>query len=160
MSLVVILFVNGVSLVLAVFLLWERKKRENTIEKLKSVVKEKDTALANQAKDLKLLYERSKTTHKGLQQEVNVRTANLDRQNRKLVEHVYFYSYRLRVPLEKISAALLLIRLESNTDPLRDLVEKLTCSTEDMDRLIDELTRKIDTEIQIPQGSDDGKAIE
>lgn len=97
---------------------------------------EKNREIASLNKELSLINQQLAHTNERLEEAVKQRTAELERQNRQLIEYAFINSHLLRAPLARVLGLLQLIQLEDL--PVRDkqLVDALFTSANELDTLV------------------------
>ena len=143
--------------IFVVFILYYRRERKKILKILDDVnrsTSKKDQAISEKLAELAAAYEnilkinqRLEKINQRLEEEVHLRADNLTNQHAKALEHVRFYSHKLRGTLASMMGLLQLAQTEEMSQSLKELLEMMNTCTRRMDQILHEFTRQLEDDI-------------
>ncbi len=91
--------------------------------------------------------EKVKSLNDNLEKLVAERTAKVNEQLRQLSKYAHMNSHEVRAPLARILGLIHLIKEEEDKQEIKNLIEKLTVASEDLDIIIKKMNRLLEEEI-------------
>lgn len=132
-----------ISALVLIFTLINKRRMDGKVDLLQKQIGRKDAEIRKQSDDLTLLYKQLRGASKNTEEEIKRSLDRLTIQNKKIIDHTYFYSNQMRQPLERIRGYVLLLQLEDFTQKPSQVIESLNTSVEELDRRLSDLTEKL-----------------
>jgi tetratricopeptide (TPR) repeat protein len=143
---IVILVVAILSSSLIFILYWRYRAANKKLTELNAAINEKNEEIMAQSDELLTVNEAVKRVNSDLESMVENRTHEVKVQNQKLLEYAYFNAHKVRGPLARILGLVNVMDLNGNDDDLKFLAAKIRESAEEMDEVVREINKKLDTD--------------
>ena len=148
------LYIVGLSwLAIAIFVVFILNYRRERIKILKILddvnrsTSKKDQAISEKLAQLAEAYENILKVNQRLEEEVHLRADDQTNQHAKALEHIRFYSHKLRGTLASMVGLLQLAQTEEMSQSLKELIEMMNTCTRRMDQILHEFTRQLEDDI-------------
>ena len=148
------LYIVGLSwLAIAIFVVFvlnyrrERKKILKILDDVNRSTSKKDQAISEKLAQLAEAYENILKINQRLEEEVHLRADDQTNQHAKALEHIRFYSHKLRGTLASMVGLLQLAQTEEMSQSLKELLEMMNTCTRRMDQVLHEFTRQLEDDI-------------
>ena len=136
--------------VLVVFIFHYRREWKKILKILDEVnrpTSKKDQTISETSAQLAEAYENIMKINQRLEEEVHLRADNLTNQHAKVLEHIRFYSHKLRGTLASMVGLLQLAQTEEMSQNLKELIEMMNTCTRRMDEVLREFMRQLEDDI-------------
>ncbi len=136
--------------IFVVFILYYRRERKRILKILNDVSRspsKKDQAISEAFTQLTEAYENILKINQRLEEEIHLRADNLTNQHAKALEHIRFYSHKLRGTLASMVGLLQLAQTEEMSQNLKELIEMMNTCTHRMEQVLHEFTRQLEDDI-------------
>jgi len=148
------LYIVGLSwLAIAIFVVFilnyrrERKKILKILDDVNRSTSKKDQAISEKLAQLAEAYENILKVNQRLEEEVHLRADDQTNQHAKALEHIRFYSHKLRGTLASMVGLLQLAQTEEMSQSLKELIEMMNTCIRRMDQILHEFTRQLEDDI-------------
>lgn len=125
----------------------EKRRTYRSLNDLNFSISEKNEEITQQANQLARAYENMWKTNQRLEEEVNLRTEKIRLQSKKLIEYTNFNSHKLRGPIASFLGLLALIQTEEMSDNVKEMLQMLNTSANELDGIVREFTQDLDSEL-------------
>ena len=135
------------NIIFGIFILYYHRERKRIYKILNDVnrsISEKNQAITEQAAKLSDAYENLWKVNHRLEEEVRLRTDKITIHQQKLIEHIRFYTHKLRGTMASMMGVLLLVQNEDMSKSLDELIDLMNACVRQMDEIIREFVHRVE----------------
>ena len=125
----------------------EKRKIYRSLNNIEVSMSVKHEEIRRQANKLAEAYANIWKTNQHLKEEVNLCTEKILVLNKKLIEYSTFNSHKLRGPVASFLGLISLIQTEEINDSVKEMLQMLNTSANELDSIVQEFTRRLDSEL-------------